>query len=238
MPQNSQKKKTPNKKVSYAIAVITGTLQTDYAQKAYARHYQRVGGALYQITVLGRKKGANIINDSAIDELEEQITLAMDGLLEEMENGIDEMKAEAGDKIDRIRIEYVSPLDVEFKNSTQLQKKHMDLIEKLDEVIRCIDQMTLLGLKETRDQVNESFKWRRSLESTSARIISVANEFGGRLNEAIEENNKKTKKKTKPIATSKPNAAPKDTEKKKAKTETKAKKPKKVKEPSTAEAAA
>lgn len=196
--QKPKDRATP--KTSYAVLIMAGTLQTDYAQKANKRYYKRVGGSLYQISVLGRKNGANVIKEEAIEDLEQQINDVMEGQLRDMQAAINGMKEKAGDRLSRVRIEYVSPQDVEFKMSTQLQEKYMDVIEKLDELVMCIDSMTLLRLKKTGEQVKESYSWRRQIESTSSEIVRVASDFTHRLNDLIARSNQKKQNKDVPAA--------------------------------------
>jgi hypothetical protein len=143
--------------------------------------------------------GAKIIDETAIEDLEKQIDAAFDGRIADMQKAIDEMKTKAGDKIDRIRFQYMSPMEVEYMSSTGLQMKYIDVIEKLDELVMCIDSMALLRLKTTADQVKESYEARRAIEGTSSNIIGVATKFSTSLNQLIADTKSKGKKKARPI---------------------------------------
>lgn len=184
--RKNRKSRRNRRAVSSPAAIFSYELKTDYAQKAHHRYFDRVGGALYQISVLGRKLGANVLKENAIEDLEKKILKTFNGFNNDMQAEIDKLRKQAGNQINHVQVRYNNPVKVEFEISTQLHKVYMDTLIRLDELIMTFDQMTLLFIMATKDQIDESYRWRTNLERTSSKVVTLAGDFRKQLNMVLE----------------------------------------------------
>jgi hypothetical protein len=182
------KNRRPHKKpqsVSYAVASIDITLNTMYAQKVHKRQTERIGGALYQICVLGRKVGAGHIDLTAISDIETQITKRMTDYINDIDVILKEHKAAMQSTASTIKIGYTNPEKFPFKMSTPFQKIYLEALLKLDELCMSFDTMAYNAKMTQDDQVNLSYNWRLNLENHASQIIVTASNFSNQLNALI-----------------------------------------------------
>lgn len=135
-------------------------LHTYYSQKAIGRAYERAMLALYvlcvTLRVIGRGKDIAALAEKRalekIDEIYQQLEAEIDRLVEQR------TEARAG-SANVIFQGHTRPRKYRVKFYTPITLRYLALIEKLDEVVRIVDELCILGAMDEGQRMNLGHKW-------------------------------------------------------------------------------
>jgi hypothetical protein len=147
-------------------------LHSAFTQQVYKRVWDRLKADLYVVTVRTRVSGmdeAARVMESFITEEFTKARKDLDGELERTDILIDSVKlAETPN--------YTHPLQTKAEYSTPRAKEYLDLLMKLDELLKRYDVLWLTGVIEPQARHQRSQMWKRRLTKIANRIRELGNQ--------------------------------------------------------------
>lgn len=159
---------TPKKKmISRPNLVDSLTLDTEVAQRIYQRTFQEVLRNVYSLSIVAR-----IVSDdeTSTDELNDLVVEKFSGMSELLDKEMARLKKLRDDNAITASPKYSNPLELEVEVSSPLASQYLQLIKKLDLIVKLLDCLWLAEELTAKQKLRGEYEWQR-------RLIKLANQI-------------------------------------------------------------
>jgi hypothetical protein len=154
------------KQISRPNVVDKLTLDTEVAQRVYERTFPEVLRNVYSLSIVARIVSEN---QSSTDELNDLVAEKFKGMSELMDNEMERLKKLRDDNAITASLKYSNPLILEVEVSSPMASHYLQLIKKLDSIVKLLDCLWLAEELDAKQKLRGEYEWQR-------RIIKLANQ--------------------------------------------------------------
>lgn len=159
---------TPKKKmISRPNLVDKLTLDTEVAQRIYQRTFQEVLRNVYSLSIVARIVSED---ETSTDELNDLVVMKFTGMSELLDNEMARLTKLRDDNAITASPKYSNPLELEVEISSPLASQYLQLIKKLDSIVKLLDCLWLAEELTAKQKLRGEYEWQR-------RLVKLANQI-------------------------------------------------------------
>ena len=164
-------KTRPNepKELSKATIKRRVRLQTLFAHRAYIRSVPYISDPLFRLNVviyaLGREIGEKA--EAHVNQEIKKVDNKLSGIIKELEFQLEKSEISLADS----QVEYTFEVDEEILVQSPLEMRFINLLEKLDVMVRLVDTLWINLLVQTPERQKINTEWQRNITKLSNQII-------------------------------------------------------------------
>lgn len=180
---------TPKKKmISRPNLVDKLTLDTEVAQRIYQRTFQEVLRNVYSLSIVARIVSED---ETSTDELNDLVVMKFTGMSELLDNEMARLTKLRDDNAITASPKYSNPLELEVEISSPLASQYLQLIKKLDSIVKLLDCLWLAEELTAKQKLRGEYEWQR-------RLVKLANQIRDTYNRSRSMNKQAEEAEAKP----------------------------------------
>lgn len=148
-------------------------LDTEEAQRVYQRTFSEILKNLYYLSVIARISSDD---ERAIDELNEQVEVKFVDFFDCLEDEAVRLSALCYDNAVTALPTYSMPLEVDVDVSSPMAKRYLQLLIKLDRIVKLLDSLWLSEHFTAKQKLRGTYEWQRKLVKVANQVREARNQ--------------------------------------------------------------